>query len=282
MYRMPTEGHSSPVHTPKLRFCNSDRADLGLGPGVHAIGRDDDGELCRVDDASAAIAQICVDRRGIWLQLRDGVRGLHVNGRPVRRMSMLRAGDAVFIDGVELLVLGAEPIAAPQAGWPQPEVPEGSTGVVLRGIGGIHHGRCFVVAQRLTIGRRLDSDVRIHAAAIDDLARLEAHVDGVVLRSSAQASSRVNGWPVHDALLRAGDHLVLAEQHRFALEAATCPAAMQLAHEPLADAAALDEAAAHGESQAALMGSVRRLPWLLLAAAMLAAALSLLLIYGVR
>ena len=77
----------------KLRFPNRQQPDLVLGPGVHAIGRDLVDRPVIVDDPGQAIAQFCVDRRGVWLQVREGVRGLHVNGRPVRRVAMLRAGD---------------------------------------------------------------------------------------------------------------------------------------------------------------------------------------------
>jgi len=81
------------VTTLRLRFPDRELADLVLDPGVHAIGRDENGLPGLVDDTAHALAQFCVDRRGVWLQLRDGVRGVHVNGRPVRRMAMLRAGD---------------------------------------------------------------------------------------------------------------------------------------------------------------------------------------------
>ncbi|HEY1141668.1 MAG TPA: FHA domain-containing protein, partial [Lysobacter sp.] len=83
----------------RLRFPHRQQPDLVLGPGVHAIGRDATDRPVIVDDPAQAIAQFCVDRRGVWLQVHQGARGLHVNGRPVRRMALLRAGDAVFVDG---------------------------------------------------------------------------------------------------------------------------------------------------------------------------------------
>lgn len=32
------------------------------------------------------------------------MRGVHINGRPVKRMVVLRPGDAVYVEGVELLL----------------------------------------------------------------------------------------------------------------------------------------------------------------------------------
>src|SRR5688572_16231585 len=95
----------------RLRFQNREHADLALGPGVHAIGYDPSGSLAQVVPDSA-VAQFCVDRRGVWLQVREGAPGLHVNGRPVKRMAMLRVGDAIFVDGVELVLLGGDPLPA--------------------------------------------------------------------------------------------------------------------------------------------------------------------------
>ena len=89
----------------------------------------------------------------------------------------------------------------------------------------------------------------------------------------------VNGHPVHDALLRPGDQIAFGPLHRFVLES------------PLSGASAAASAfhADHIESDPAdppqpspLGSSMRRLPWLLLAALLLAGALSLLLMYGVR
>ena len=62
---------------------------LGIGDGLPGV----------------LLAQVCLDRRGLWLQVPAGARGVHINGRPVQRMAMLRAGDAVYVDGVELRVL---------------------------------------------------------------------------------------------------------------------------------------------------------------------------------
>ncbi|KQZ57634.1 hypothetical protein ASD53_08425 [Lysobacter sp. Root559] len=260
----------------RLRYPNREHADLALSPGVHAIGRDADGRTALVGDGGEAVAQVCVDRRGVWLQVREGVRGLHVNGRPVRRMAMLRAGDAIFLDGVELLLLAGEPLPAP-ADYGFGEAAESR--LVIRGIAGPHHGRCYPLDQPRTIGRAGECDIRIDDASFAERhARLEAHADGVVLRDMGSVEgSVVNGRPVRNALLRPGDQLVLESQHRFVIEAPNRGGGSEPA--PLAHPAEF-EADERARPATALPSSVRRMPWLLLAAALLAAALSLLLLYG--
>src|SRR3546814_3910151 len=76
----------------KLRIADDVRSELPLGAGVHAVGplEGRGGQLGLVDDAQAARVRFCVDRRGVWLAVADGARGVHVNGREVRRMAMLR------------------------------------------------------------------------------------------------------------------------------------------------------------------------------------------------
>lgn len=266
----------------KLRFPNRELTDLVLSPGVHAIGRDDSGRPRHTAHPDEALVQLCVDRRGVWLQLREGVRGLHVNGRPVRRMAMLRAGDAIFFDGVELLLLGDEPQAAPTTDVPQQA---GDPRIVLRGVGGQHHGRCFSLDQPRLIGRAPECDIRINEPAFAERhARLEPHAEGIVLRDlGSHDGSVVNGHRVQHALLHPGDQLVFDAHHRFVIESPRGASASASA-EPVV-VAPNDHDGEIGAQKAvvsALPSSVRRLPWLLLAALLLAAALSLLLLYGAR
>lgn len=268
------------VTTLRLRFPNRELAKLDLSPGVHAIGRDNDGLPGLVDDPAHALGQFCVDRRGVWLQLRDGVRGVHVNGRPVRRMAMLRAGDAVYIDGVELLLLGDEPPSAEalDAGGHQPDSP-----MVLRGIGGQHHGRCFSLDQPRRVGRAADCDIRIAERTFaDQHAVIAPYGDGAVLRALGSSTvTLVNGHEIRDALLRPGDQLVFDALHRFVVESPKCAVAPALpSHD---DDGSDDEfSPSHPGARPVLASSIRRMPWLLLAALMLSAALSLLLVYGQR
>lgn len=265
----------------RLRFPLRDRPDLVLSQGVHAIGRDSEGRPCLVDDAAAAVAQICIDRRGVWLQLRDAARSLHVNGRPVRRMAMLRVGDAIYLDGVELLLLGARPLPAPSE--KKRDTRLNDRRMVLRGVGGLHHGRCFGLEEPRLVGRAPDCDIRIdinHSSLADHHARLEPHAKGVVLRDlGSRDGSIVNGEPVRDALLLPGDQVVFATNQRFVVEAPLQESDGHLMP-PLSsdDHVPMDQ----GVPTPQPSSSARRVPWLLLAAALLAGALSLLLMYGTR
>lgn len=266
------------VEALRLRFQNRPHADLALSPGVHALGIDRSGDAVLVHELDEAVAQLCVDRRGVWLQVREGVRGLHVNGRPVRRMAMLRVGDAIYVNGVELMLLGSEPLPAPPVSGP----PASDARLVLRGIGGLHHGRAFSLDQPRMVGRAADCDVRINEPAFaEHHARLEPHADGVVLRDAGSAEgSVVNGVSVRDALLHPGDQVVFDLQHRFVIEA---PVGRPGVGNPVGMPKA-DTAVVHGGEEPARPRSnpMRRMPWLLLAALLMAAALSLLLLYGAR
>ncbi|PZQ23195.1 MAG: hypothetical protein DI562_19000 [Stenotrophomonas acidaminiphila] len=82
---------------------------------------------------------------------------------------------------------------------------------------------------------------------------------------------------VRDALLVAGDQIVFDAQHRFVLEVPWAPSAK------LEDAAAIDDAASASAEPAAPAkpaSSALRWPWLLLAALLMAGALSALLLFG--
>lgn len=245
---------------------------------MHAIGHAADGRPCLVEHPDDALVQFCIDRRGAWLQLRDSAPGLHVNGRPVRRMAMLRAGDCVHIDGIELTLIGTDPRPMPTT---VPDLQASESRIVLRGVGGLHHGRCFNLDRSREIGRSLECDIRINEPAFAERhARLEPHQDGVLLRDLGSAAGTVvNGHPVRDALLRPGDQLVFGVQHRFVLESPLSGTAREMPALPSAEA---ESEQAHEPGQSPMASSMRRLPWLLLAAVLLAGALTLLLMYGVR
>jgi pSer/pThr/pTyr-binding forkhead associated (FHA) protein len=106
-------------------------------------------------------------------------------------------------------------------------------------------------------------------------AQLERRGDRVLLRDLGSATgSMVNGMAVRDALLAAGDQVAFGSQHRFVLEVPwqeTSSEARELADDSGRDGAGEVSANKH---------SIRRWPWLLLAALFLAAMLSALLLFG--
>ena len=269
---------SRAVDTLRLRFPNSNQPDLAIGPGLHGIGRGADGGLAPLDDAQRALVQLCVDRRGVWMKLPGGARTVHVNGRPVRRMAMLRIGDAIYIDGVEMVLVGAR--AAP--GAPPPPASDGHDAgdprVLLRGVGGQYHGRSFTLERPRVIGRGPDVDIRIDDPAFAERhARIEVQGGNVVLRALPGAEPSIdNGEPVRDTLLRTGDQIVFDAHQRFVVEAPGRPSTVHDAMAPaLPDDIDFDHAPVRRTRDAA-----RRLPWLLVAALLLAAALSAILLFG--
>lgn len=275
----------------RLRFPNQDHAELPLGMGVHAIGRIDpvDGRPPRGSTLgpveNAALLRFCIDRRGVWMTVEQTAHGVHVNGRPVRRMAMLRPGDAVFVDGVEMTLVaagGVDPV--PPQLLSAPAESGGDPRVLLRGVGGRHHGRSFTLEQPRLAGRAGDADIRVDDPAFAERhARIEVHGEAIVLRDLGSADgSMVNGESVRDALLHPGDQIVFDPHHRFVVEA---PARSRILHQHAAgqvdnaaDAADQGQTEIHREWRR----SARRLPTLLLTALLLALGLGALLLFGVR
>ena len=263
------------VQNLSLHFPQGRTADRALGTGVHRIVREASGTI-GVGDAvpGALLVQFCLDRRGLWLQVPSGMRGIHVNGRPVRRMAMLRPGDAVYADGVEVLVRGqastTPPHAAPRSGESDPRV-------VLRGIGGRHHGRAFPIESGCVVGASREADIHVEAPHIGQQhARLNLHGGGVVLRHHDGAvTSVVNGIPVHEAMLGAGDQIAFDPQSRFVVE---IPWVQPDADKSLSADDHETEVAPRADTPP--RASLKRWPWLLIAAACLAGLLSLLLLFG--
>lgn len=264
------------VENLRLHFGNRQQPDRALVTGVHRIVREASGLLGVGDNAQGALlAQFCMDRRGLWLQVAAGIRGVHVNGRPVQRMALLRAGDTVYLDGAEILVqashqgLDAVPPADP--------ADNSDPRIVLRGVGGKHHGRAFTLTQPCLVGRAPDAAIRIDDPDFAERhAQLERRGDRVLLRGSGSAASMVNGVAVRDALLAAGDQVAFGSQHRFLVEVPWQEApgeATGLADDSNQDGAGSNAAPVNKPS-------MRRWPWLLLAALFLAAMLSALLLFG--
>ena len=263
-----------PVDSLRLRFPDRSYADVLLGAGVHGIGRVPGGGIGPV--AQDALVQVCVDRRGAWMKIAGGAHGVHVNGRPVRRMAMLRVGDAIYVEGTELLLLGIGSAAV--GALPAPAGGAGDPRILLRGVGGQHHGRSFTLDRPRLVGRGQDCDISIDAPAFAERhARVEVQGDAVVLRDLGSGEgSVVNGEAVRNAVLHAGDQLVFDAHHRFVVEAPGRPGPRE--PEPEAGMPAAAQAVDAGRQAAP---GTHRLPWLLLAALLIAAALSALLLFGV-
>lgn len=266
----------------QVHFTHRQQPDHPLTPGVHRVVRHASGSVRLVEDTQGALllAQFCLDRRGLWLQVASGVRGIHVNGRPIRRMALLRAGDAVYADGVEMVVRGA---LAPAGRLPEPGQPgDSDPGILLRGVGGPHHGRSFTLQSARVVGRDPGVDIVVDDPAFAPRhASVELHDGKALLRDlGSEEGSSVNGVQVRDCWLQPGDQIAFDARHRFVLEVPLQP--------PAAPVATVEEdepsPAVPGRAQAAPARPVKvaRWPWLLLSALLLALALSALLWFGAR
>lgn len=246
-----------------------------LTEGVHGLARNGVGITLGAGQGDA-MAYLCLDRRGVWLSLPSGTAGVHVNGRRVRRMAMLRPGDSIYLDGTEL-VLASEPSdEAPSddlAGGPGDK---GDVRVLLRGVGGQYHGRSVTLERPRLVGRSPDADIRVESEAVAERHAQLLLVNGrVLLRDLGTSSGSVlNGNRVHDAWVEPGDQLAFDPQHRFVVEAPGKGMAQEAADlEQEADALA-------SEPRPVQASSWRRWPWLLLSALGIAAALAALLMWG--
>lgn len=263
----------------RLHFSDRRQADHPLSAGVHRLVRQPNGVLGIGDGVPGVLlAQICLDRRGLWLQVPSGAPGVHVNGRPVQRMALLRAGDAVYVDGVELLLQAPARAVAGSPASAGGDDHAGDPRVALRGVGGQHHGRSFTLGPPRLVGAAADADIRIDDPAFPARhALLERRGETVLLRGLGKEPSLVNGIAMNDAVLGGGDQVVFDGQHRFVVEIPTAQAEVLRAAEP-------EPAPAQGRepTRADGPGPARRLPWLLLAALLLGLVLGALLWFGPR
>lgn len=256
-----------------LHFTQRQQPDRVLGTGVHRLVREANGTIGIGDPLQGALlAQFCVDRRGLWLQVANGMRGIHVNGRPIRRVALLRAGDAVYADGVEMRVQSPVLPATSAASGEASDASDPR--MVLRGVGGRHHGRAFPLGRGIVVGSGEGADIRLDVPGVAAAqVRLQRRGDRVLLRDlGSEAGTVVNGLRVRDALLVAGDQLMFDPQARFVVEIPWTNAANDESE------AAVQVSAKPGPAATPL--SVRRWPWLLLAALLLAGLLAALLLFG--
>lgn len=266
------------VENLRLTLANRNQSERALSTGVHRVVRESSGLLSVADGAQGALlAQFCMDRRGLWLQVANNVHGIHVNGRPVQRMALVRAGDAVYVEGTEILVQASHRDAGAVAQARAEE--DGDPRIVLRGVGGKHHGRSFTLFRPCLVGASRDATIRIDEEGFAERhAQLERRADRVLLRDlDSSNGSKVNGVQVRDALLVAGDQVAFGHQHRFVVEVPWVESSSEHGRE---DADSGEEEFSTERAMPKPRQSIKRWPWLLLAALLIAATLSALLLFG--
>lgn len=256
----------------RLHFPSRDSADVVLSDGLCPVVRHASGQILAGVSAVGMLllARFCLDGRGLWLQVSNDRVNVHVNGRPVRRMACLRAGDQVNIEGQDIHVLGRHPLASPAL-----QVP-----ALLRGQGGSIHGMAFALDRNWVAGSSGQADIVLEDKSLPALyVRIQRQGDLVDLQVlGGGAAVLVNGQPCHQASLLAGDQVQLQAGMRLVLEAP----------EMLLPAAVVAEPADTGKPAVAdarpSSGNSSRLSWswLLLAAIGSAAVLAALLLFGPR
>jgi len=260
-----------------LHFPDPGTKPLRLRPGTHAIA-DGNGRLDVLTPPAEAALTLQVDGRGIWMHIcAQSHTCVHVNGRRVYQIALLRPGDVVHVDTLELR-LRAEPQLQLQLQLPESESESDAAPRdpcwVLRGLGGQYHGRCLTLDRPRWIGRSAKADIHLDDPACGERhLHLERVNDQVLLRDLGSAKgSLVNGQPVRDALLQAGDQLVVGSDQRFLLEAP---------HQHATVRAQPDSRTPPPQHlPPAPRAHVSWSLWLLFAAAMLAGVMSILLLFG--
>jgi len=286
----------------QLTFPNGEHPPVPFDHGELSIGSRNDQRISLPGSSLVAHhASIISDRRGLWLRVPAAATGVHLNARPVRRSALLRIGDLVCLGPLQILISEDNPAridtripAAPPAPLADAQRLSASR-VLLRSVSGSLFGRSYTLTEPKTIGRGAGCDIRIDDPALAERhAQFELHGDRVILRSlDASEGSRVNGVPVRDAVLAPGDQIVV-DQHRFVLEAPGLPARGQ-------DPGKRGPSVAHTQTIKAIRSAAANTPyiaqapepekppasvdpgalwWLIAAAAVLAAAMTALLVYS--
>ena len=264
--------NTNPDIQPVLRFPGHEHSDLVLAQGMNGLCRDPDFDrgLILARDGARSLVDFCFDARGLWLHVAEGVQGVHVNGRPVRSLALLRLGDSIHCEGVEMHLVDRRPrtdsslpTALPTAGDSAMPAP------VLRGICGADHGRACTLDGELAIGAD-------GAAASGGQAMARLLRDGADVWLDVLETGRVqlNAMAVTRARLRHGDQLRIGG-NRYVLEASALPLVPEPERAPKVVPGVESDAGGWAPRR-------RHVPWLLVAAALSAAALAALLWFGVR
>ncbi len=286
----------------QLTFPNGEHAAVAFDHGEISIGsRPGQGISLPGSSLAPHHATLVSDRRGIWLRLPSGSQGVHLNARPIRRAALLHVGDQVCLEQLQIVLSEGDSRRIDRRIPPTPPAVLGeaqrvsASRVVIRGLSGAFHGRSFTLTEPRLVGRGAACDIRIDDPALAERhAQFELHVDRVVLRAFGEGEFIwVNGISVRDAVLAPGDQIVI-DQHRFLLEAPGLPMRGQdqvrgtppVAHTqtmkslkpPSGPSGEFDaEASPEADKPTSDPGA---LWWLIAAAAVLAAALTALLVYS--
>lgn len=288
----------------RLSFPNGEHPDFVLAPGVCGIGSDQDNQIVLSGGGVAPHhARLEIDGRGLTLSVLDPRAHTHLNARPVREKGIVRLGDVLSVDTVQIVVkperdevirtaLPTESASPADAETRARAIPPK---VVLRGVSGAQFGRIVPVRGRLTIGRGGECDLVLDEPEMSRRhALIENNGDGIYLRDLGSSNGTfVNGVQVRDAVLHPGDQIAF-DRNRFLLEAPGLPLRGELVEErtpgfapaitqtmqavTLPDPPAKPRSSAAGVDDAG--ASRNEIWWLIGAAAAIGGAIALLLLFG--
>jgi len=289
----------------QLSFPNGEHRDVNFEAGEVTIGSRPDMLVSLPKSGLASHhASIIADRRGLWLRVLPDSQAIHLNGRPVKQLAMLRVGDLLCFDQTRIQLRDTDAKAInrniPETGpLVLNETQQVSAArVLLRGLSGQHFGRIYGLVSPQLLGSGANADIAIEDDSVAEKhAQIELHGDKVVLRAmSIEAVTQVNGIAVTDALLSPGDQIAI-EQSRFMLEAPGLPLRGRdvavpsgtVAHTQTIQAVKAKIPADYNAGNADEVENTQQSPqdtsalwWLIAAAAILAASLTALLVYAPR
>jgi pSer/pThr/pTyr-binding forkhead associated (FHA) protein len=224
----------------RLSFPKGEHADVIHASGEISIGSaSDNGIVLVADGVKPHHARILIDPRGCTLHVSEPGAWTHVNARPVREVAILRLGDVVSLNAVNIMLKPDNDESVTRAGVVPPAAPEAMAQekidketayrqsppkVVLRGVSGPYFGKVVGIHGRLVIGRGADCDLVLDEPEMSRRhAMIEVNASEIFLRDLGSTNGTfVNGVQVRDAVLFTGDQLAF-DRNRFLIEAPGMP-----------------------------------------------------------
>lgn len=212
-----------------------------------------------------------VDSRVVRLRVTPLSPHVHLNGRPVRRLGYIRGGDVLHLAGRPIRIIGrrsGQPVLTP------------SDAVVLRGVGGELHGRCFALRDGLRMGGGVGMDIPLgNGCPLGEQVMIMPSRIGVFLQVlSTAVVVAINGEKITESPLYAGDQIQVGHAGRFVVESVAISSVPDEGSPAVLTSVGRQEVLTPTVLAPVGMGWT----WLLIAALSLSAVLAALLLFGAR